>query len=144
MTRADRREFRAAAGYGVSATMIVFVLVLVLIVAGGAFTYWWAPWKGKIEQRNLTEGSGTYRISAYERFYDDCQAVVALEGQIANMKASTVPERDTNVLALQNQRISLIAEYNANSRKADTAAHFKASDLPYQIDPDNEETQCNA
>ena len=131
----------------------VFVFVIVLIVLAGAFTWFWAPWKGKVEQRQMTEGSGAYRIAAYDAFYDDCQNIVAKEQIIANYEAelSGDPKPDkaraatlqAAITAETNARLELIASYNADSRKADTRANFKASDLPYQIDP-TQETTCDA
>lgn len=153
--REDYREFdrhaRSSAPriFGVSLT--IFVLVILLIVLAGVFTWFWAPWKGKVEQRQQTEGSGAYRIASYDSFYDDCQAVVAAERKIALQQeqadTATGDQKailEASLLGLRNTREDLIAEYNANSRKADTRANFKASDLPYQIDPTQETTTCEA
>lgn len=135
------------AGLGVGAIFGIVALALVLIAAVFAVTVWWAPWKGAGEQRKIVQGSGQYRIAAYERFYDDCAAIQGLEDQIATIKANTtLPEnqRTENLLALTNKRNTMIRQYNADSAKTDTVANFKASDLPYEIDPAEETTTCAA
>lgn len=146
----DRGILRGAPRvFGVS--ILVLLLVFALIVGAGIFTWFWAPWKGKIEQRNLTEGSGAYRIAAYDQFYDDCMSIVAKEQIIANYQSELEgPPKPDDQRAVQlraaitaetNARLELIAEYNANARKEDTRGNFRASDLPYEIDP-NGETSC--
>lgn len=132
---------------GVGGIVLAVILTLVLVAGVFAVTVLWAPWKGAGEQRKAIHGSGEYRIAAYNRFYDDCAAVQAVEDQLAAMKADkTLPadQRAANVLALTNKRNTLIRAYNADSRKEDTLANFKASDLPYQIDPTQETTTCTA
>lgn len=136
------RDSRQAAVRGFGWMGVFVIAILVLIVVIGAFTFVWAPWKGAIEQRNQTQGSGSYRIAAYDHFYDLCGDIQAKEDQIANVTANPPANADVILLALNNSRNSLIREYNADARKADTLAHFKASDLPYQIDPTEESTSC--
>lgn len=108
--------------------------------------------RGGIEQREDTVADGDYRIAAYERFYDMCASVQSAEARIANAEAeladkpsaSRESQLKTTLQALRNQRSEAINEYNAEARKEDTAANFRASDLPAQIDPDLEETTCTA
>ncbi len=129
--------------FGMSVGVVVGVLLLIMLV--GVVTFAWAPWKGEREQRMMTEGSGSYRIAAYDSFYDQCGSIQAIEDQIVNMEADkSLPEafKATNLLALKNQRATLIRQYNADASKADTRANFMASDLPYKIDSTQETTSC--
>lgn len=101
--------------------------------------------RGAGDAREQTRADGTYRIAAYERFYDDCAAIQALEDQIATMSGNeSLPadQVETNVLALTNQRNSMIRQYNADAAKHDTRGHFLSSTLPYEIDPEEESTEC--
>lgn len=122
------------------------VLVIALVVGIWALTVAWAPWKGEGDARKQTN-SADYRIAAYDHFYSLCGDIQAVEDQLATMEADTsLPEdqRNTNILALTNKRNTLIREYNADARKEDTQGKFRASDLPYQLDPTEETTTCTA
>lgn len=131
-----KREGFRFFGWTISATIGAVIVGFVAIVLVGALMWVWAPWQGKIQERNQTVGNGTYRIAAYEQFFNDCGSIQALEVQIDNAAAaSSVPEQATNLLALENQHASLATQYNADSAKADTRAHFKDSRLPYTINP---------
>ena len=133
--------------FGWSATTVVAVVLLTALAGGLAWV--WAPWKGSLEARQMTEGSGAYRIAAYEKFYDACSAIQAKEDQIENLEAELetakgdrVSELTAAITAQRNVRASLIRRYNVDARKTDTAAKFKASDLPYEIDPKGDSTTC--
>lgn len=81
--------------------------------------------------------SAAARIAAYEKFHDLCAAIQAREDAMDAVRANTAMDdaRKANALtANQTQRASLIAEYNADSRKDYTAARFKDSDLPWALD----------
>lgn len=125
---------------------VTLAVVAILAVTAIGFGIRWviAPMRGATEAREHTVGDGAYRLAHYDEFYDKCSAVQALEDQIATARSDrSLPkdQRATNVMALTNQRASLIRAYNADARKEDTAGAFRADDLPYQLDP-NEETRC--
>lgn len=123
---------------------IALVVIVVTVVVIWSLQWLTADVRGELDQREQTRADGTYRIAAYERFYDKCASVQALEDQIDNTEADeSLPENQkaTNLLALRNQRNALIREYNADARKEDTRGNFLASDLPYELNPD-EETTC--
>ena len=124
--------------------------LVLLVVLGSVFAWVWAPWKGKVEARNLTVGSGTYRIASYNAFFDQCGAIQSLEQQIQNTEnaplsdAMNQSQKAAILLALRNQHSEAIAQYNADAAKADTKAHFLSSHLPFHIDPNSETTTCAA
>lgn len=143
----------ARAGLGAVGWFLVGVLALAAIVAAVLLIRWMAaPANGAVEQREQTIGSGAYRISAYDRFYDDCGAARTTQQNLASAKvqaqearnegadAGRLMQLDANVTALQNTLNGQVNSYNADARKADTRAHFRASDLPYQLDPSKEIT----
>lgn len=94
-----------------------------------------APFRGQAEAERMIE-SGSSRIQRYQEFFNICQGIQTKEDAIDNLLANAsmdTERRDTAVTANQNARAALIAEYNSKSAQAYTAARFKASNLPYQI-----------
>jgi hypothetical protein len=94
-----------------------------------------APLRGQSEAERQIE-SGASRIQRYQEFFNICQGIQAKEDAIDNLQANSsmdTQKRDTAITANQNARATLIAEYNSKSGQAYTAARFKASNLPYQI-----------
>lgn len=150
-------------GAKASGVIIVSVIAIFLIAAliGSMAIFGWgffqrstADFRGKTGQIERTKADPNYRIAAYDQFYDLCGDIQAKEDQIRNTQKRsaggtttggfTQQQKDAILLALQNSRAELVRQYNADARKADTLAHFRASDLPYKIDIDNEETTCDA
>lgn len=125
---------------------VVFGLSLLGVWLNAQFSILTAETRGETGVREKTVADPNYRIEAYEEFYDRCAEIQTYEEQIENMEAQKglLPKDQyaANVLALENQRSTAIEQYNADSRKAGTLAQFKASDLPYEIDPSQEDTTC--
>lgn len=125
----------------------VIVLIILIVVAIWALTVAWAPWKGAGDQRKATEGNAQYRIAAYDEFYNSCEAIAAkeriierYEEQVEGATGAEKARLDAAIMAESNVRDEMIADYNADARKADTRGKFLASDLPYQIDPEGTTT----
>lgn len=137
------RGFRWTVVAGVLGILAVLILGAMAVFGFGFFARTTAEFRGETEAREQTVADGGYRNASYEQFYDQCQAIVAIERKIARMQADTsLPEsqRATNVLAQQNIRDDLITEYNADAAKSATVGQFRADDLPHRIDPDQETT----
>lgn len=138
-------------GFKISGAALAAVAVVFLLVIGfWVFRVATADIKGEGDQKIATEGNAAYRIAAYDHFYNLCASVQSKEDQVANllMEEPTTPDRKAQIVAavtaLRNIRASLVRQYNADARKADTQANFRASDLPFQIDPTQESTSCTA
>ena len=142
------RDYFKGAGF----VFLTVLLALVLIAGVWAVTVAWAPWKGEGDVRKATQGNAAYRMASYDWYFDQCNAVVAVEQKIEvqnDERKQTKDEQRRNQLtysitALQNQRIDLINEYNANADKETTRAQFKDDSLPAHIDADQKETSCAA
>lgn len=129
---------------------VLAVIIAVLVIAGVTLGVRWlvASPSGAVQQREQTIGSGSYRIQAYDAFYDDCAAALTTQQNLHNARQQLAAEKDPtrraqlegNVTALANTLNAQVNQYNADARKADTRAHFRASDLPYQIDSTQEIT----
>lgn len=94
--------------------------------------------------------SAPSRIANYNSFYDQCAAIQGYEGAIKVQEANItlgMPNDDrsrilTVITGIKAQRSRAIAQYNADARKQYTAARFKASDLPFQLDDSGSKTSC--
>jgi hypothetical protein len=138
------------------AVVLVATLVLgVMYVFGwGFFAHVTAPWRGEVEKREQVEGSGAYRIAAYDHFFDLCAQVQSAESSIRNLRRELNAEPEpgderamqinASITALENNRAENIHQYNADAAKQYTAGQFRSSGLPYRLDPRTQETQCTS
>jgi hypothetical protein len=136
----------------------VFVVVTCLVIGSmfvfgfGLFSQKTANFRGETSKRNRVEANGAYRIAAYDHFFDLCAGVQTKEATIKALldekKAGTTPERLTIIAAsltgLRSGRASDINQYNVDARKSYTLAQFRASDLPFTLDPLATETTCTS
>ena len=140
---------------GIGAVVAVLVGLALLYLVGvfvfGGLSQLTADFRGETDKRNKVEANGSYRIAAYDHFYDLCSSVQATEDTIANQlaeRATASPERqaqiDANLTASRNVRATAIRQYNADARKSYTSGQFKASDLPFVLDINSKETSCVA
>jgi hypothetical protein len=148
------KEFSKTALVLIGAAAVVLVVILAVslmaVLGVGWFQRGTADFRGKVAATNQVRADGSYRIAAYDHFYDLCAGVQTDEARIKNtldeLKVTTDPTRKgvllANLDAQRNKRSEDINQYNADAHKADTVGHFKASDLPYQLDPNKEETKC--
>jgi hypothetical protein len=151
------RSDRGEVGVGAAVLLgIAAIVAIVLLVYG--IRWITAEPSGKLQQRESTVGNGDYRISAYDKFFDDCSGAKTTQQNLKDAKeaadahdvdATRQAQLDANVTALKQTLYTLVNQYNADAMKADTRGHFKASNLPYQIeldstDPTKKEITCSA
>jgi hypothetical protein len=144
----DVRVGLGLTGWAIATVVVLALVYLVGALAFGGASWVTAPWRGEVDARNRTVGNGAYRIAQYDHFYDLCGDIQAADDRYRtalDMKKSdpTNPTYIANVAATKNARAALIRSYNADSSKAGTAAQFKASDLPYSIDINQETISCS-
>jgi hypothetical protein len=136
-------------------TLVVILLLSAMFLFGfGLFQRGTADFRGKTKQIEQTRGSGTYRIAAYEHFYDLCAAVQDDEASIDSLKqelkgdpkpsGSRVGQINGALTALRSSRVEKMNQYNADARKEGTQGQFRDSGLPYRLDKTNKETTCIA
>lgn len=140
--------------------IVVALIVALLIASMAVFGFGWfergtANFRGKTSEINQVN-SGNYRIAAYDSFFDQCSAIQTDEQRVKNTLQELAATTDTdrkaqlqaNLDAQKNQMVTDINQYNADARKTDTKGHFRASELPYQIDPNTDPTKeitsCNS
>lgn len=132
-----------------SSLLAVAVIFLVAVYGFGFLQRGTADFRGETGQIEQTEADSDYRIAAYDEFYDSCASVKSIESKIKNVEEEVKDAKDserratlgTSIMALKNKRAELIESYNADARKEATRGQFKSSDLPYELDIE-EETTC--
>lgn len=139
---------------GLSDVAVIVVAALVAIAVGiGVYSIWTlsADVRGKAAVHNQIHGNANYRIAQYDHFFNLCAGVQSREAAIRNAQdeAKTASQSRKEQLAAvitanRNERAELINQYNADASAAGTRGNFLASNLPYHLDLNSEETQCTA
>ncbi|MDR1197381.1 MAG: hypothetical protein LBL08_03890 [Candidatus Nomurabacteria bacterium] len=138
----------AGKGIGLGMLAIIIIIVLVIVVAIiGIFGFGWlsrgtAEFRGETGQIEKVQADPNYRIAQYDHFFDlyaeikaDTSRLEILEEELTTTSpsAARVEQVNASVTAVKNSRAQKIARYEADAQKADTAANFLSSDLPYKI-----------
>ncbi len=138
-------RFGAWAVYGVVG---LAVLYLIGAFAFGGAGWISAPFRGEAENRENTVGSGEFRQTTYEEFFDLCAAVQNAEGTIQALqeerKAASetrTTQIDQSITALKATRIESVNAYNSKAAQ-EHRAPFRDKDLPYRLDATAERTTC--
>lgn len=137
----------------VGLSIVAFIALLAVIAgimfASGTLSYLTAPFRGAVDAQEQTQ-SGTYRIAAYEEFYNRCAAVQADEDRIRNIEQERetadevrASQLATTLTAVQNSRAQKIREYNSASRQEATRGQFRDSGLPFELFIEGD-TTCEA
>lgn len=144
---------RRKAALIVSLVLAPFVIAGFVIYGGGFTKLFSGDFRGDVGVNEEISADADYRIAAYEWFFDQCAAVQTKEAELAAAQAELEAEGlsdyrrqqlNTNITAITSARAELVNEYNAEAQKEDTAANFLASDLPHELDLNDEETTCAA
>jgi len=137
-------------GAGVAAIIGLILIGLAVFWTGYALEWWLAEPKGRLEARKEIQ-SGDFRIAAYDHFFNLCSAVQADEGRISALSEELAlvepgSRRETQVqaslTAVRSSRIEKIQRYNADAARDYTVGQFRDSDLPYRLNPNQENTSC--
>lgn len=135
----------------IGAIVGVIALGLSVMLITGTLKKETADFRGGVDQVEQVEGNADYRIAAYDRFFALCAQVQGNEATIKSLEEELVTADESRksviratLTGVKSQRAQNIAEYNADASKEATAAKFKASNLPYNLDVNAEETQCAA
>lgn len=142
------REGARIGAWAVTGVIGLAVLSLVGILAFGGVGWITAPFRGKAEQRGNTVGSGVFRQSTYEQFFDLCEAVQNAEGTIQVLQeerksasGTRTTQIDQSITALKASRIESVNAYNAKAAQ-EHRAPFRDKDLPFRLDVTAERTTC--
>ncbi|MQY10054.1 hypothetical protein SRB5_01580 [Streptomyces sp. RB5] len=144
----DLREGARIGTWAVAGVIGLAVLYLIGVFAFGGAAWITAPFRGETEERENTVGSGAFRQSTYEEFFDLCEAVQNAEGTIRVLqderKSATETRRsqiDQSITALKATRIESVNEYNAKAAQ-EHRKPFQDKHLPYRLDAGADKTTC--
>lgn len=140
-------------GVRIGTWLVCGVVGLAVLYVVGAFAFGsagWitAPFRGEVDERERTVGSGAFRLTTYEEFFDLCEAVQNAEGTIQVLQqergAASEARRtqiDQSITALRATRIESVNDYNSKAAQ-EHRAPFRDKDLPYRLDAAAEKTAC--
>jgi hypothetical protein len=128
------------------AALVTVGLIITLVIGGVSWLT--APFRGEVDQRDRTEGSGAFRIATYEEFFGLCSTVHSKEGTIKTLEEESETASEsrraqigTSLTALKSSRIEAVDEYNAKAALEHRSA-FKDKDLPPRLDVNDMNTTC--
>lgn len=150
----DAKDFAWVVWVGVLALIAALLLSSMWLFGFGLFSQHTANFRGETSKRNQVEANGSFRIAAYDSFFNECASVQGIEGTITALEAERdgKPKPSTDrldqiaafIAANRATRAAAIAQYNADARKSYTSGQFRDSNLPFQLDPKAKETSCTA
>ncbi|MCX4614771.1 MULTISPECIES: hypothetical protein [Streptomyces] len=142
------REGARLGAWAVAGVIGLAVLYVIGAFAFGAAGWITAPFRGEADKRENTVGSGEFRQTTYEEFFDLCEAVQNAEGtiQVLQEERKTASETrttqiDQSITALKASRIESVNDYNSKAAQ-EHRAPFRDKDLPYRLDAGAERTTC--
>lgn len=118
----------------------LIALGLVISAVGYGVGWFSAPYKGKLEARK-TINSGSFRIAAYNHFFDACAGIQGEMGQLAAQQQALktaigddIGRVQANIAGLEGELAGDVADYNADVGKSYTIGQFRSAGLPFRID----------
>ncbi|MDQ0596208.1 hypothetical protein QF037_000553 [Streptomyces canus] len=148
MTVGQVREGARLAAWAVSGVVGLAVLYVIGVFAFGGAEWITAPFRGEADKRENTVGSGEFRQTTYEEFFDLCEAVQNAEGTIQALQEerevaseTRTTQIDQSITALKATRIESVNTYNSKAAQ-EHRAPFRDKDLPYRLDATAERTTC--
>ncbi|MEI5522106.1 hypothetical protein WB401_03415 [Streptomyces brasiliscabiei] len=142
------REGARIGAWAVAGVVGLAVLYVIGAFAFGGAAWITAPFRGEAAERDNTVGSGAFRQSTYEDFFELCEAVQNAEGTIEALQEerktaseTRTTQIDQSITALRATRIESVNDYNSKAAQ-EHRAPFRDKDLPYALDADAERTTC--
>lgn len=142
------RQGARLAAWVVSGVIGLAVLYVIGVFAFRGAEWVTAPFRGEAEQRENTVGSGGFRQTTYEEFFDLCETVQNAEGTMQALEEerklaseTRTMQIDQSITALKATRIESVNAYNSKAAQ-EHRAPFRDKDLPYRLDATAEHTTC--
>lgn len=137
-------------GFGIVGLVTLMLLASMWIFGWGFFQRATADFRGETAQIEKVHADPDYRIANYDWFFNQCAAVQNQEGLVDQLESEIdsgvskgrEAQIKATLTAVKSNRISLINDYNSRAQREDTSANFLASNLPHQLNPDEESTTC--
>ncbi|MGW1540069.1 hypothetical protein ACWCPM_07355 [Streptomyces sp. NPDC002309] len=142
------REGARSGAWAVGGIVGLAVLYMIGAFAFGGAGWITAPFRGAADQRENTVGSGEFRQTTYEEFFELCEAAQNAEGAVQTLReerSAASPARteqiDQSITALKVSRTEAINAYNSKAAQ-EHRAPFRDKDLPYRLDATVTRTTC--
>lgn len=142
------REGVRLGAWAVGVVVGLALLYVIGVFAFGGAGWITAPFRGEADERENTVGSGDFRQTTYEEFFDLCEAVQNAEGTIQALQEerrsaseTRTTQIDQSITALQATRIESVNAYNSKAAQ-EHRAPFRDKDLPVRLDAGAERTTC--
>lgn len=138
---------------GSAGAVILLILIVAMWIFGwGLFQRGTADFRGKTEQIEKTKANADYRIASYDHFFNLCASVQSKEATIKalekELERKPAPSQSrteqiyASITANEAIRAETINQYNVDAEKTATVGQFRASNLPYELNVNTEETRC--
>lgn len=134
---------------GIAALAVLIAVGIGWMFASGTFKKATADFRGGVAATEQIHANGAYRIAQYDHFFDLCAAIQGKDAQLdalkTELKTATGQRAEivaASITGVTGARNGQIAQYNGDASKADTAANFLSSSLPYKLDPTQEHISC--
>ncbi len=143
--RETRQDVNRAGGLGLWWILIGLAVVAVISVGVWGFNVATSGIRGEGDGV-IEHNSAENWIAAQAEFEDNYQDILATDLKIDNAYEALQSNPDdktlqTNYTGLQSYCLSVVADYNADSRKY-LSSDFRSADLPSEIDTNNSTTDC--
>lgn len=142
------REGARLGAWAVGGVIGLAVLYMIGAFAFGGAGWITAPFRGEVDERENTVGSGEFRQTTYEEFFDLCEAAQNAEGAIQALQEerstasrTRMTQIDQSITALKVTRVESITAYNSKAAQ-EHRAPFRDKDLPYRLDATAARTTC--
>lgn len=132
-----------------TAIWTIYVLIIIVAISAGyqVLLYATADARGTMKAERKVASSEN-RLFSYNHFFDLCATIQGYEASIdaqksllPNVEGGDKSRVQTNIAALEAQRIRAIAQYNVDASKTETLGRFKNNNLPDSLNPLNS-TNC--
>lgn len=137
-------------GITVAGILAIIALSVALLYLTGTIKKETAGFRGEVDATEKIQADGTFRIEAYNSFYDKCAAVQSDEARInalaEELEGDVSPKRKEQIgasaTAVRSSRAEKINQYNADASKDWTVGQFRNNELPYELDVNDMNTEC--
>ena len=131
---------------GIGVVLALIAIPIGLMFLTGNISMLTASFRGEVKAQEIIKASGTFKIQAYQGFFDKCESIRASEANIRGLEMfglDTLTKKErTELRGLINIRNNRVADYNAKSHAEWTAGQFRDERLPYTIELDRRSTTC--
>lgn len=126
--------------------VLAALFVLGIIYLSGSLSMLTADFRGEVQEKERVRADGDYRVANYDMFFEKCSDAKSLQQQIENQEELAAKTDDpdqqqiyeSGALGMKQSLEKVVNDYNAKAASEGTRGEFRDSDLPYEIDTEQE------